>query len=70
MGATTRVLQHGVFNEVQAALLNSECSPQEAVKQAMLAIVQFAHCEADMNEDKIRDEVKEAWALGPEEGLW
>lgn len=59
-----------IFNEVQAALLNSECDPKYAVERAMLALVQFAHLEADMNEDAIRDAVDTAWKRGPELDLW
>lgn len=59
-----------IFNEVQAALLNSECSPKYAVERAMLALVQFANWEADMSEDEVRDAVAKAWKQGRELGYW
>lgn len=31
-----------IFEEVQAALLNSECSPEYAVERALVAVAQFA----------------------------
>jgi hypothetical protein len=44
-----------IFDAVQAALLNSECSPKYAVERALLAVLQFAHTEASMGLDEFED---------------
>lgn len=44
-----------VFDQVQAALLNSECSPEYAIERALLAVLQFAHTEAGMGLDDFED---------------
>lgn len=37
-----------VFNEVQAALLNSEMPPKQALYEALLAVFQFAFTECEL----------------------
>ncbi len=60
-----------VFNEVQAALLNSECPPDDAVDAAMLAVMQFFMTELDGADDIEAVEVaKKALARGKREKLW
>jgi hypothetical protein len=43
-------LEKEVFEAVQAALLNSQCSPEMAVKVALQAVAQFATSEGGLPE--------------------
>lgn len=51
-----------VYTEVQAALLNSECSPSYAVERAIDAVVEFAWTDSELSEIQIIDMVRAAWA--------
>lgn len=46
-----------VYQEVQAALLNSECEPQAAVIAALRAVNEFATTEANI-EDLLSDVIR------------
>lgn len=59
-----------IFDEVQAALLNSECEPKRAVLQSLLATAQFAYLECDMSEDDVFNVLAEALVAGPKLDLW
>lgn len=63
-------MSNEVFEYVQAVLLNSECPPKDAVKQAMLALLQFAITEADMGVLEFDGVASQAWTDGREAGLW
>lgn len=51
-----------VFQRVQAALLDSECPPREAVEAALDAIAQFAAFECEMDFGDWADVGTDAWA--------
>jgi hypothetical protein len=50
-----------VFEQVQAALLNSECSPEYALERALLAVLQFAYVECDLYILDVREKVFQIW---------
>jgi hypothetical protein len=52
-----------VYLEVQAALLNSECSPGEAVEVALEAIAGFAQVESMLRAADFYHLAREAWDM-------
>lgn len=51
-----------VYDAVQAALLNSECSPDEAVNAALRAVAEFADMECEATEAKLQEALRKAMA--------
>jgi len=54
-------MAHPVYQEVEAALLNSECPPAEAVLEALRGIVRFAETEADITAEGFVAMARDAW---------
>ncbi len=59
-----------VFNEVQAALLNSECAPKQALYEALLAVFQFAFTECELHMRDLPKFFNKAEKDGSEGKLW
>ena len=55
------VVKGRIFDQVQATLLNSECSPKYAVERALLAVLQFAYLEAELGLDDVLEKARHLW---------
>ena len=60
---TEETTTEAVYLDVQAALLNSECSPEAAVREALRAIAEFHLSETDKGWGDLLDALSETYGV-------